>query len=664
MKPVRRDAAISVAAAASAAAYLLAYAGAARPLGRLLLTALAVAAVAGARAVRWTRVPDVVPRVAATVVHTALALLVLAIVVSRQLPLVSEQTGWRAGASLGGLLTLAMLGFLGGGRAFSAGRHLLPAIVGALAAAGMDPGAPYFRTLAFVAAAGAWTHAVVWGGPRRSTIPLAACAAAGAVLAGAIAWFLPIAQPHVVEYVANAYSGGRTGLSDRSELGEVESLALSRRVVARVFTGTPQLLRMQVFNEFDGRRWATVRGSIRPLERAPAIDALSGLPGERFLAAPWRPEAIETRVLPALALDDGWGLLLPAHPTLLVWPGETLAQDDLGRVSGDGRTTGLYGVANDPAPAQGAPGDRDLLLPHHLDPRVLRLAAALSDGSRSDRESVARTLQHLQSTYRYTLDVGRFRTLDPLAEFLFEKKAGYCEYFATAAAVLLRAQGIPTRYVKGVVVRPERRVGGHYVVRESDAHAWVETWLPGEGWVEADPTPSGGWTATHPEPTPGALAAGWEAFQAAWRVGWARFQQGGWPAATAAVAERLRRLVEGTRRVHLLVIAGLLALLPLALRLRQGRSRPASAAALPQVPPVLAEALGRVEIHWERRGRPRPSAQGLVEHLDALPVGLLDRDSEDVCRRVVQCYYGAAFGGETPPAEVLADLDRDARALG
>jgi protein-glutamine gamma-glutamyltransferase len=379
---------------------------------------------------------------------------------------------------------------------------------------------------------------------------------------------------------------------------------------------------------------------------------------------PRRPGTIETRVLPELALDDGWGLLTPAHPTLVVWPGEALAQDDLGILTGDARTTGLYGVASDPAPWTGPPNADDLGLPSRLDPRVLQLAATLAEGARSDRESVARTLHHLQSTYRYTLEVGRFRTIDPLAEFLFEKKAGYCEYFATAAAVLLRAQGVATRYVKGVTVRPERQVGNHFVVRESDAHAWIEVYLPGEGWVEADPTPSGGWSATHPEAAPGALAARWEAFQVAWRMAWARFQQGAWPALTGAIARGLRRIAEATRREHLLVVGALLALLPLALlRIRRGRARPTTPAVARGVAPALAGALRRVEAHWERRGRPRPAARGLSEHLDGMPVGLLDRDSEAVCRRVVLSYYGAAFGGLTPSADELVDLDRDTAAL-
>src|SRR4029079_10162120 len=70
-------------------------------------------------------------------------------------------------------------------------------------------------------------------------------------------------------------------------------------------------------------------------------------------------------------------------------------------------------------------------------------------------------------------------------------------YFASAAAVLLRLQGVPTRYVTGFSMVAAEFASGHYVVRESDAHAWIEAWIPGRGWVEADPTPAGDYAAFH-----------------------------------------------------------------------------------------------------------------------------------------------------------------------
>jgi len=76
-----------------------------------------------------------------------------------------------------------------------------------------------------------------------------------------------------------------------------------------------------------------------------------------------------------------------------------------------------------------------------------------------------------------------------LATFLFEAKAGHCEYFASSMAILLRAAGIPTRVINGFLLGEYNPVGRDYIIRESDAHSWVEVYIPGQGWVEFDPTP-------------------------------------------------------------------------------------------------------------------------------------------------------------------------------
>jgi len=105
------------------------------------------------------------------------------------------------------------------------------------------------------------------------------------------------------------------------------------------------------------------------------------------------------------------------------------------------------------------------------------------------RGRLAATVRHLHAGYSYTLRPARSARQTRSAEFLFEKKAGYCEYFASAAVLLLRLQAVPARFVKGLSVGPQTdQGGGLHVVRDSDAHAWVEAWIPGEGWVEADPT--------------------------------------------------------------------------------------------------------------------------------------------------------------------------------
>jgi hypothetical protein len=96
---------------------------------------------------------------------------------------------------------------------------------------------------------------------------------------------------------------------------------------------------------------------------------------------------------------------------------------------------------------------------------------------------------YLRRNYRYTLNLTWTPGPQPLTMFLFEAKTGHCEYFASAMAILARAAGIPTRLVNGFQMGEFNPVGSDYIVRESDAHSWIEAYIPGLGWTEFDPTP-------------------------------------------------------------------------------------------------------------------------------------------------------------------------------
>ncbi|MBX3465939.1 MAG: DUF3488 domain-containing protein, partial [Planctomycetes bacterium] len=102
---------------------------------------------------------------------------------------------------------------------------------------------------------------------------------------------------------------------------------------------------------------------------------------------------------------------------------------------------------------------------------------------------VARALEdHLQTNYRYTLDAARTPGTEPVADFLFERRAGHCEYFASALAVLLRVNGIPSRLVSGFRGGVYSAWSGAWTVRQRDAHAWVEAETE-RGWMRLDATP-------------------------------------------------------------------------------------------------------------------------------------------------------------------------------
>jgi len=91
----------------------------------------------------------------------------------------------------------------------------------------------------------------------------------------------------------------------------------------------------------------------------------------------------------------------------------------------------------------------------------------------------------------YTLELPRTPREATLDAFLLQRKEGHCEYFSTAMAILLRTQGIPTREVNGFLGGEWSQFGDYLAVTQNQAHAWVEVWFPGYGWVPFDPTPAG-----------------------------------------------------------------------------------------------------------------------------------------------------------------------------
>src|SRR6185369_8726882 len=109
-------------------------------------------------------------------------------------------------------------------------------------------------------------------------------------------------------------------------------------------------------------------------------------------------------------------------------------------------------------------------------------------------DKAARIEAYLKNRYSYTLDLKRVDTsIDPIADFLLNVKAGHCEYFASSMTILLRNVGVPARVVNGFQMGEFNTVTGAYKVRQSDAHSWVEVYFADANrWVEFDPTPAAG----------------------------------------------------------------------------------------------------------------------------------------------------------------------------
>jgi len=302
-----------------------------------------------------------------------------------------------------------------------------------------------------------------------------------------------------------AYAPGgeiTTGFSDRVELGRIGEIQQSASVVMHIRIdgddrGSFDLKwRGVTLSQFDGRSWSNNREE-HPL--SPRLDGLFVLPpraGGRsssprpihyrvvmepvgmnvfFLAG--TPESLEGNY-GHVAVDDGGGVfnLDPEHPV--------------------NRYQATSDIAQTPASSlrsadQAYPPDvlsSYLGLPA-LDSRIPELAKQITASADNDYDRAAALETYLRTHFGYSLQLSRTVPHDPLANFLFERKQGHCEYFASSMAVMLRTLGIPSRVVNGFRTGEFNDLTSQYVVRASNAHSWVEAYFPGHGWVDFDPTP-------------------------------------------------------------------------------------------------------------------------------------------------------------------------------
>jgi transglutaminase-like putative cysteine protease len=286
-------------------------------------------------------------------------------------------------------------------------------------------------------------------------------------------------------------SGGRSGLSSSMQVGNIASLALDSSVAMRVrFEGDVPLqrelyFRGPVLTTFDGREWKALRSAFPASMQLASALQVSGDPiryeltleGNNF---PWLPLLDATVDAPVLA-----GYSVRMRPDLQ-WRADRPI-GELVRLKVQSYTTFRHG------PRQKELGLQDSLdLPAGFNPRTLQLALDLRRDPRfagADAAALVNAAMDKLRTggYRYTLDPGVFgaNTAD---EFWFDRKEGFCEHIASSFVLLVRALGVPARVVTGYQGGELNAVDGFWTVRQSDAHAWAEVWLAGQGWVRVDPT--------------------------------------------------------------------------------------------------------------------------------------------------------------------------------
>jgi protein-glutamine gamma-glutamyltransferase len=402
-----------------------------------------------------------------------------------------------------------------------------------------------------------------------------------------------------------AYTGTRVDLRTRGDLSDAE--------LVRVAADTPPLWRSAVYVDWDGTSWTTP-GDLRRLPGPPySVGAADG---------PVRVDRVEVE-------RRASGPVFAPGPVVSLDLRGRAAVDSLGAVQGftdPGYVVTSRVVAPSDAELRAASGPdvddpRWTALPPSLPARVRDLGVQLAGSAPSRLDAVRAVEDHLRSVATYSLDSpvpgpGE----DAVDRFLFVDRVGFCEQFAAAEVLLLRAAGIPARFVTGLgygVVDDGRRT-----FRQKDLHAWVEVFHPGVGWVASDPTP----------PTTQLASASLRVQVVAWLT--ARLRQaddvpGGRPAlaagllaVTGAVAAGLllrRRRAPAAVAAPVVVTAGrpgLAAFLRWDAR-RAVRRRPSETLAevAARVEPPVAEALGVVEAECYAPSPPAdvPSAVAVLD---------------------------------------------------
>jgi transglutaminase-like putative cysteine protease len=275
-----------------------------------------------------------------------------------------------------------------------------------------------------------------------------------------------------------------TGLSDQMSPGSLDNLVRSNEVAfgVRFAAGVPDrsLLywRGPVFDSYDGRTWRTsLAGSPYVKTRPAAIEADEGTGVDYTITL----EAHNRRWLLALDLP----ILLPKDATLT--PGfVALSRAPVRyRTRFTFRSAPVYAVNREEDPRILQQATR---LPRGLNPRAHELAESWRrafDGP--ERISAAALRFFREEKFFYTLQPPLLGA-NAVDEFLFDTRRGFCEHYAGAYVTLMRAAGIPARVVAGYQGGELNPVDGYLTVRQSDAHAWAEIWIEGQGWKRVDPT--------------------------------------------------------------------------------------------------------------------------------------------------------------------------------
>ena len=284
-----------------------------------------------------------------------------------------------------------------------------------------------------------------------------------------------------LRFELHAIRSASAGFSDRLSPGSIAALANSADIAFRAeFPGSktrppgPMYWRGVVMWRCDGLEW-----------RAPSQMASIS----RSTRQPLSGNAIRQRITLA---PHGARWMFALDRPFEIPPGAILARGDYLWSVQTIRKARRYEVVSSPGAAakELTPSERReaLELPPSISPAARELAQSWTTPNSNPRAVVSNALQFFRTQgFRYSLTPGEYRKKD-LDQFLFRRRVGFCEHYAASFATLMRLAGIPARVVVGYLGGEYNDLGHFFLVRQADAHAWCEIWLPESGWTRVDPT--------------------------------------------------------------------------------------------------------------------------------------------------------------------------------
>ena len=260
------------------------------------------------------------------------------------------------------------------------------------------------------------------------------------------------------------------------------------KVLVRVFSDSPEnYLAARRYVKYEGTKWKGATSKFVPLQEYQGERGyfLRGQVGQD-----WQPQGRDRIEVTTLNPD---ALLAPLNTRYvsveldkaeLSWCGDLVVED-----SGAG-FNGSYEVVMGDIPVHENEAYLRQCLQVEVAPEVAALAHRVA-GEGPAETKVFQLVKYFQENFEYGFGYPFDRAKDPVAEFLKEKPPAHCEVFATCLALMCREVGVPARYVQGFLVKEKNEWGGYWVSRERDAHAWVEVYIEGLGWLQVDSTPPG-----------------------------------------------------------------------------------------------------------------------------------------------------------------------------